>query len=104
MLIDITERKRAEEQQSLMVRELHHRVKNTLATVQAIMGSTAPFLRDHRGVQDRADRRIASLAKTHRLLDRRGRRGFVRRDTAQRTRAFDDGSEGRIRLPARMSR
>ena len=41
MLVDITERKRAEEQQALLVRELHHRVKNTLATVQAIMGSTA---------------------------------------------------------------
>jgi len=35
MLVDITERKRAEEQQALLVRELHHRVKNTLATVQA---------------------------------------------------------------------
>ncbi len=41
MLVDITNRKRAEEQQALLVRELHHRVKNTLATVQAIMGSTA---------------------------------------------------------------
>ena len=41
MLVDITERKRAEDQQALLVRELHHRVKNTLATVQAIMASTA---------------------------------------------------------------
>src|SRR5659263_369471 len=31
MLVDITERKRTEEQQALLVRELHHRVKNTLA-------------------------------------------------------------------------
>src|SRR4051794_10038956 len=38
---DITERKEAEAKQALLVRELHHRVKNTLATVQAIMGSTA---------------------------------------------------------------
>src|SRR5581483_7745965 len=41
MLVDITERKRAEEQQSMLIRELHHRVKNTLAMVQAIMGATA---------------------------------------------------------------
>ena len=41
MLVDITDRKRAEEQQGLLVRELHHRVKNTLAMVQAITGSTA---------------------------------------------------------------
>jgi PAS domain S-box-containing protein len=33
MLVDITDRKRAEEQHNLLVRELHHRVKNTLAMV-----------------------------------------------------------------------
>jgi PAS domain S-box-containing protein len=39
MLVDIADRKRAEEQHGLLVRELHHRVKNTLAMVQAITGS-----------------------------------------------------------------
>jgi PAS domain S-box-containing protein len=33
---DITERKKAEEHQSLLINELNHRVKNTLATVQSI--------------------------------------------------------------------
>ena len=33
---DITDRKRAEQQRDLLIRELHHRVNNTLATVQAI--------------------------------------------------------------------
>src|SRR5207253_6285033 len=33
---DITERKAAEERQLLLVNELNHRVKNSLATVQAI--------------------------------------------------------------------
>jgi PAS domain S-box-containing protein len=33
---DVTERKRAEEHQSLLINELNHRVKNTLATVQSI--------------------------------------------------------------------
>jgi two-component system CheB/CheR fusion protein len=37
---DITERKRAEEQQRLLVREIKHRIKNTLATVQAIARQT----------------------------------------------------------------
>ena len=41
MLVDITGRKRAEEHQSVLIRELHHRIKNTLATVQAIMELTA---------------------------------------------------------------
>ena len=41
MLVDITEQKRAEERQQLLIHELQHRVKNMLATIQAIMGSTA---------------------------------------------------------------
>jgi PAS domain S-box-containing protein len=37
---DISERKRAEAQQNLLLHEMAHRVKNTLATVQAIAGQT----------------------------------------------------------------
>ena len=72
MLVDITERKRAEEQQALLVRELHHRVKNTLATVQAIMGSTARSAATIEEFKDALIGRIGSLAKTH-LLAHRGR-------------------------------
>ena len=38
--IDITERKRVEEQQGKLVAELDHRVKNVLATVQAVAAQT----------------------------------------------------------------
>jgi PAS domain S-box-containing protein len=37
---DITERKRAEERQHALVAELHHRVKNVLATVSAVVSRT----------------------------------------------------------------
>ena len=37
---DITERKRAQEQQKVLLAEIMHRVKNTLATVQAIATQT----------------------------------------------------------------
>jgi PAS domain S-box-containing protein len=37
---DITERRASEDRQGLLVRELHHRVKNTLATVQAVLNAT----------------------------------------------------------------
>jgi two-component sensor histidine kinase len=54
--------------QRLLIRELHHRVKNTLANVQAMMGATArssgsidDFLRDFSA-------RLVSLAETHTLL------------------------------------
>jgi two-component sensor histidine kinase len=68
MLMDITDRKRAEEQQALLVRELHHRVKNTLATVQAIMGSTARTVDNIEDFKTAIFGRIQSLAKTHLLL------------------------------------
>src|SRR5665811_4357 len=64
MLVDITERKRAEEQQALLVRELHHRVRNTLATVQAIMGSTARTAETIEDFKTALIGRIAALAKT----------------------------------------
>ena len=37
---DITDRRAAEDRQNLLVRELHHRVKNTLATVQAVLNAS----------------------------------------------------------------
>ncbi|WP_019905849.1 HWE histidine kinase domain-containing protein [Methylobacterium sp. 77] len=65
---DVTERRAFEDRQALMVRELHHRVKNTLATVQAVLNATmrssvtmAEFGRAFSG-------RIISLARTHALI------------------------------------
>ena len=37
---DITERKAAEQRQRLLIDELNHRVKNTLATVQSLASQT----------------------------------------------------------------
>lgn len=98
MLVDITERKRTEEQQALMVRELHHRVKNTLATVQAIMGSTARSSETIEEFKDALIGRIGSLARTHRLLtddDNGVTFGNILHNELD---AFDDGSDGRISL------
>src|SRR6185503_1302671 len=68
MLVDITDRKREEEQQALLIRELHHRVKNTLATVQAIMSSTARSASSIEEFQHAFVGRVSSLARTHTLL------------------------------------
>ncbi len=98
MLVDITERKRAEEQQALLVRELHHRVKNTLATVPAIMGSPARSADTVEEFKTALIGRIGALAKTHRLLtDEDGAVAFG--DLLHNELdAFDDGSDGRITL------
>jgi PAS domain S-box-containing protein len=98
MLVDITERKRTEEQQALLVRELHHRVKNTLATVQAIMGSTARSSETIEDFKNALIGRIGSLAKTHLLLAEEGSTTTFADILHSELDAFDDGSGKRIRL------
>jgi PAS domain S-box-containing protein len=99
MLVDITERKRAEEQQALLVRELHHRVRNTLATVQAIMSSTANACSTIDEFKEAFVGRIACLSKTHALLTDDRRQAVSFRDLlASELDPFDDGSDRRIKL------
>jgi len=65
---EIEERKQAQTQQSLLIRELHHRVKNTLATVQAVVGATARSTSNIDEFYQAFVGRIISLANTHSLL------------------------------------
>jgi len=64
--IDITERKRAEERQNLLAREVDHRAKNALALAQSIVRLTrAGDLKDYvRAVEGR----ISALARVHTIL------------------------------------
>jgi two-component sensor histidine kinase len=57
-----------EQRQALLVRELHHRVKNTLAMVQGLVGSTGRSTDSFEEFYRSVSNRIASLAKTHNLL------------------------------------
>ena len=57
-----------EQRQTLLVRELHHRVKNTLATVQALVGATGRSSGSFKEFYHSFSNRIVSLAKTHNLL------------------------------------
>ena len=59
---------RAEQRQALLVRELHHRIRNTLALVQSILGSTARSSSTIDEFYASFSNRIASLAKTQTLL------------------------------------
>ena len=65
---DLTKQKQAEELQRLLLSELNHRVKNTLATVQAITAQTLRGARDLPSAKEALDRRIRSLAQAHDLL------------------------------------
>lgn len=67
--MDTTERKQAEERQRLLLNELNHRVKNTLATVQAIVSQTLRSTPDPEAAFERVQSRLMALSNTHNLLN-----------------------------------
>ncbi|PCD02217.1 hypothetical protein COC42_12225 [Sphingomonas spermidinifaciens] len=66
---DITERKRAEERQSMLQAELQHRVRNVLAMIASIV-DRADISGTAEALRDTLSGRIASLARTQVLLTR----------------------------------
>jgi two-component system CheB/CheR fusion protein len=65
---DITDRKSWERTQRMMVAELSHRVKNTLAVVQSIASQTIRTSSSADEFTERFEGRLQALAKSHRLL------------------------------------
>ncbi|MCB8822929.1 PAS domain-containing sensor histidine kinase [Microvirga rosea] len=99
MLVDITERKQAEEHQRVLIDELNHRVKNTLATVQSIATQTIRTSPDIETFSENFEPRLLSLSKAHELLTRRAWTGVNLRDiVCQELEPYDDGSNTRVRL------
>lgn len=66
--MDITERKDAEAQRNLLVAELSHRVKNTLATVASIARQSFAMTSDRHEAEQSFHARIRALAQTHTRL------------------------------------
>jgi PAS domain S-box-containing protein len=67
---DLTEAREQEQRHRLLVNELNHRVKNTLATVQSVVRHT---LRDHNApkeVEHAITERLLALSAAHDLLSR----------------------------------
>ncbi|UPK31113.1 PAS domain-containing sensor histidine kinase [Bradyrhizobium sp. 195] len=71
MLVDISERKRAENAQKVLIDELNHRVKNTLATVQSLASQTARHAADLDEFLPTFTGRLLALARAHDLLTKR---------------------------------
>ena len=65
---DIQDRKLAEERQRLLINELNHRVKNTLATVQAIAFQTLKGDIPLAEAKSRFEARLMALSGAHNLL------------------------------------
>lgn len=70
-----TQRKLAAEQREMLLSELNHRVKSTLAKVQSIALQTLSHASDIPGFREVFFARLQSLSNTHHLLAERGWRG-----------------------------
>jgi len=62
---DITERKASERRQKLLIDELNHRVKNTLATVQSLASQTARGAETPEAFREGFEGRLIALSKAH---------------------------------------
>ncbi|MFZ5780920.1 MAG: chemotaxis protein CheB [Pseudomonadota bacterium] len=85
VLLDISERKRAEAQQQVLLHELQHRVKNVLATVTALAGR---MLRERKLPDDFAQSflgRLRAMAATHDLLSQSNWAGADLRELVEST-------------------
>lgn len=96
MLVDITEKKWAEAEQHMLVREVHHRVRNTLAIAQAIVGSTAKSSATVEDFKDALIGRIAALARTHLLMSNGARVVLFDSMLHSELDPFDDDSGKRV--------
>jgi two-component sensor histidine kinase len=78
--LDVTERKRAEERQKLLVNELNHRVKNTLVSVQSIASQTLRTTETPEAFREAFEGRIMALSHTHNLLTEQNWEGVSLRE------------------------
>jgi PAS domain S-box-containing protein len=73
--IDVTERVQAERRKDILLAELEHRVKNTLATVQSIARFSKRWASDKEELARNLSDRLAAIARTHDALTASGWEG-----------------------------
>ncbi len=97
ILRDRTAQRREEEQRRLLLDELNHRVKNTLAIVQSLVVQTARGSAMPDALRDTLEARLHALAAAHDLLTRETWRGAELADVVAATLAPFDGAAIRVR-------
>jgi PAS domain S-box-containing protein len=69
-IVDIDQEKRAAEHMRLLINELNHRVKNTLATVQSIAAQTLRSAETPEDAREAVEMRLLALSRAHDVLTR----------------------------------
>src|SRR5262245_43692037 len=101
------ERDRSEAQRQLLINELDHRVKNTLASVQSIVHQTLRADTSDSAARQAITGRLVALAQTHDVLTRESWKGAELNElVAQALRPYGERSRSsgpRISLPPRLA-
>ncbi|ACG78704.1 sensor histidine kinase [Phenylobacterium zucineum HLK1] len=93
---EIAARREAEHERELLVAELNHRVKNTLATVQSIAAQSLREGRSAAETRETFEARLLALSHTHNLLTRAHWRGADLREIVRQE--LSPHGEGRVRI------
>lgn len=96
---DVSARKRAEESRNLLINELNHRVKNTLATVQSIARQTLRNARSPQQAEADLESRLLALSRAHDVLTRESwERASLSEIVAQAIEPYLGRGQDRIRV------
>jgi len=96
---DVTEIRQAEARQQLLINELNHRVKNTLATIQSIANQTFRDSPGHAAAREVFVDRLLALSAAHNVLTRENWGGAdLAEIAAEAVRPYDDAARSRIHM------
>jgi two-component sensor histidine kinase len=100
MAMDMTETKAAEARQRLLINELNHRVKNTLASIQSIVRQTLRADETPVRVRERLIDRLLAMSAAHDVLTRESWEGAALDDIVRQGVApfIDDREPGRVSI------
>ncbi len=79
-LVDLTEHKQDQLRSRMLIDELNHRVRNTLAIVQSIVGHALRAAADPEQIRESIESRLFALSRSHDILTREDWRGVGLRD------------------------
>ena len=97
LAMDVTDARRAEERQRLLINELNHRVKNTLATVQSLAHQTFREGVVTRDARRQFTDRLLALSAAHNVLTRENWEGAELSDIVhEAARPYEDPQNARI--------
>jgi two-component sensor histidine kinase len=104
---DVTEEKLAAERQELLINELNHRVKNTLATVQSLAAQTLRTSDGNLAARQAFEARLIAVSKAHDVLTRENWEGASLGDiAAQVLAAYRDAAPDHLTIegpPVRLA-